>query len=99
MRVQVTGLSWIADDLLLSVSIDQRVTLWKLTSHNELEATWTTMTAVADVSSLTPLANNRYLLIAGQGQEVIALPGLYSFGFLIISPSSQYILGESTPNT
>ncbi|OQR72357.1 WD repeat-containing protein 6-like, partial [Tropilaelaps mercedesae] len=70
---QVTGMLWIDDDRLLSTSIDQRVTLWKVVEGEELQPMWTKMTAVADVSGFTPLADNRHVLIIGQGLEVVAI--------------------------
>lgn len=66
---------WVGDYHLLSTSIDQRVTLWKLLDGKSLEPQWTKMTAVADVAGFTLFAENRYVLIVGQGLEVISVTG------------------------
>ncbi|XP_022689209.1 WD repeat-containing protein 6-like isoform X1 [Varroa jacobsoni] len=70
---QITGVLWVGDYHLLSTSIDQRVTLWKLLDGKSLEPQWTKMTAVADVAGFTLFAENRYVLIVGQGLEVISV--------------------------
>lgn len=73
----MTGVLWLDDEHLLSTSIDQRVTAWKLIDGEKLEPLWTKLTSVADVAGLVLLSANSHVLVVGQGLEVIRVAGKY----------------------
>lgn len=68
----VTGLRILRDDLLVSVSVDQRLTLWNL-GDNGLQQVATKFCHVADVSELDFWTHSKLHLcvLCGQGLEIV----------------------------
>ncbi|XP_066452896.1 tRNA (34-2'-O)-methyltransferase regulator WDR6 [Eleutherodactylus coqui] len=68
----VTGLRFLRDDLLVSVSVDQRLTLWNL-EDSGLQHVGTKFCHVADVSELDCWTHDKAHLcvLCGQGLEIV----------------------------
>ncbi|XP_040264605.1 WD repeat-containing protein 6 isoform X1 [Bufo bufo] len=68
----VTGLRILGDDLLVSVSVDQRLSLWSL-GENGLQHVATRFCHVADVSGLDCWTHDKghLCVICGQGLEIV----------------------------
>ncbi|OCT85858.1 WD repeat-containing protein 6 [Xenopus laevis] len=71
----VTGLRFLQEDLLASVSVDQRLCLWHFSKDGGLHHTSTKLCHVADVSELDCWDNlttgGHYCVLCGQGLEIV----------------------------
>ncbi|KAE8612311.1 hypothetical protein XENTR_v10012808 [Xenopus tropicalis] len=74
----VTGLRFLREDLLASVSVDQRLSLWHLRKDGGLHPRGTKFCHVADVSELDCWENvatgGHYGVLCGQGLEIMCIP-------------------------
>lgn len=73
--MSLKGVAFLDRDLAVSVSLDQRLIVWRVTEGDSPSLDWlsTTCCDVSDIQGLHVL-NERLIVVYGQGMQILRLP-------------------------